>query len=73
MGIDYPAMTAEDKKWQAQNDVRTLAEAEVIKGDPDRMKAASDAAEDMAKEKQEEADAMRDVAKGMMHYPSTPA
>lgn len=41
----------EDKKWRAESDVRTLMEAEKIKADPKRLKAA----QDMAKEKMMEA------------------
>lgn len=55
-------MSAEDKKWQAENDARTLAEAEVIKNDSSRLKAAQNAAKGMAKEKQDEASAMSNVA-----------
>ncbi len=33
-------LSAEDKKWRAENDVRTLIEAEEIKADPERYKAA---------------------------------
>lgn len=31
---------AEEKKWKAEADLRTLIDAEKIKGDPDRLKAA---------------------------------
>ena len=33
-------MTAEDKKFQAESDVRTLVQIERIKGDPARLKMA---------------------------------
>ena len=64
----YPSeepKTAEEKKWRAESDARTLAEAEVIKGDEDRLKAASEAAEDMAKQAQEEAHGLATVAKSL--------
>ena len=57
-------MTAEDKKWQAEQDARTLAEAEVIKGDEGRLMAAKGAAKEMADEKKEEAQAMSKIAGG---------
>lgn len=34
------SMAAEEKEWRAQSDLQTLIEAEKIKLDPDRMKAA---------------------------------
>lgn len=60
-------MSVEDKKWQAQSDARTLAEAEVIKGDPERLKAAQEAAVKLAEESREEAEGMSMVAKGMQY------
>lgn len=33
-------MPAEDKEWRADSDLRTLIEAEKIKADPERLKAA---------------------------------
>jgi hypothetical protein len=44
-------------------DAGTLAEANVIEGDKARMKAAQQKAGSMAEDKQEEASAMKDVAK----------
>ncbi len=32
-------VAAEDKKWKAESDLRTMEEAEMIKADPERMKA----------------------------------
>ena len=58
-----PAMTKEDKKWQARNDADYLAEAEVIKNDPARLIAAKRAAIEIARERKENADAMKAVAK----------
>ena len=62
--------TKEEKKWQAESDARTIAEAEAIKGDPERIKAAQKAAKEMSEEKQREADALRSLSKGNMHYPT---
>lgn len=39
----------EDKSWQAESDLRTLIDAEKIKGDPARMKAAMAKASEMKK------------------------
>lgn len=57
------AMTKSDKKWQAESDARTLMEADVIKVDSTRLRAAANAAKLMKKEKQDEAKAMAKVAK----------
>lgn len=63
MNMPPPAMTKEDKKWQARNDADYLAEAEVIKNDPTRLIAAKRAAIEIARERKENADAMKAVAK----------
>jgi hypothetical protein len=57
-----------DKEWQAECDARTLAEAEVIKSDSERMNRAQGAAAKMAKEEEKEKDAMKKVAAGGMVY-----
>lgn len=61
---DTSNMTDEQREahWQAQSDARALAESEVIKNDPGRLKAATDMADKMAEEKIEEARAMTKVA-----------
>ena len=64
------SMTAEDKKWQAECDARTLADAEAIKKDEERLNAAKEAAKTMVDEKQAEAEAMAKVASGVFSYPS---
>ena len=58
----YP-VTAEDKRWRAESDARTLAEATVIQKDAQRMKAATEAAARMAEEQRKEAAAMTSVAR----------
>ena len=63
MNMAPPAMTKEDKKWQARNDADYLAEAEVIKNDAPRLIAAKRAAIEIARERKENADAMKAVAK----------
>lgn len=59
----HRAMSAEDKAFQAENDVSTLAESEVIKSDRPRMKAASKTAKSIAKEAKVKADAIAKVAR----------
>lgn len=56
------ALSADDKKWRAKDDARTLAEATVIGKDPERLDAAKVAATEMADEQAEQAKAMRGVA-----------
>ena len=58
-----PAITASDKKWEAEQDARTLMESQVISNDKRRMNAAIKAAKRMAKEKAAESKAMNGVAK----------
>ena len=40
-------MNAQDEKWQAEDDMRTLARAEEIKKDPARLKACREMAKHM--------------------------
>ena len=56
------SMTAQDKVWQAERDARSLAEAELIKGDVRRMRAAKVQAKKMAIEKAKEAAKLKKVA-----------
>ena len=46
------AISADDKKWRTENDLRSLIEAEEIRKDPARLKAAQALARDKAKEMQ---------------------
>ena len=50
-----------DKEWQAESDARTLAEAEQIKQDASRKKAAEKAAAKLAKEKEDDLAALKKV------------
>lgn len=62
-----PIVSARDrdmKKWQAQDDARTLAQAQEIAMDKARMSMATKAANQMAKEAQAHADKLNNVAKG---------
>ena len=38
--VHQPRMTAQDKIWKAESDLRTIREAEDIKGDKSRLNAA---------------------------------
>lgn len=59
----YPQpMTADDKRWRAESDANTLAEAQVIAGDPERMAAAKTAAKHIADERSEQLQGLRKVA-----------
>ncbi len=55
-------MSAQDKKWQAESDAHTLAEAETIKADKPRTNRAKTAARKMATEQQKRANAMNKIA-----------
>lgn len=44
----------QEKKWRAESDLRTLVDAEKIKSDPDRLKAAM-------KMKREQMDALKNI------------
>ncbi len=62
------AMTADDKKWEAENDARTVAEAAVITADPERLAAAKKVGKPMAKDKEEEAAALKDLVDGVYDH-----
>lgn len=53
-------MSAEDLRWRARDDARTLARAEEIKSDPERMKLARQSANEILKE---EADRLKGLSK----------
>ena len=57
------SLSADEKRWRAESDARTLAEANVITGDSTRLKAARAAAKRMAAEQMKYASAMQKVAK----------
>ena len=52
-----------EKKFQRECDAQTLAEAKTIMNDPKRLKGAASEAQKMAKEKEEQAKAMKQVAR----------
>ncbi len=57
------AMTKEEKEWQAENDAYTLINAETIKSDKSRYRAALDKVKKVVKEKEKEANAAKKVVK----------
>jgi phage/plasmid primase-like uncharacterized protein len=56
-------------KWKAESDARTLAESDVIRNDSTRHSKAQEAAVRLAKEAQEQADAMAKTAGNL--YPNS--
>lgn len=56
------SISADEKRWRAESDARTLAEAETIKQDETRLTEAQTAAKRMADEEAERLKAMRKVA-----------
>ena len=56
-------LSADEKRWRAEEDARTLAEARVIADDPGRLVGAKRAALRMAEEEKDRASAMNSVAK----------
>lgn len=60
---DEPKMSAEEKRWRAQADARCLADAEEIKKDDKRLKAAQEAAEEMEEATRAQAENLSAVAK----------
>ena len=58
-----PKQTAQDKKWQAESDARTLAEAEEIKRSAGRQQAAKRQAKQMAKDVAKQVQNLKKVAR----------
>jgi len=55
-------MSADDKRWRAEEDARILADAKRIESEPGRLEAATTAAKRMADEEAERTKALRQVA-----------
>jgi hypothetical protein len=55
------ALSAQERKWQAESDANTLAEAKVIQGDKKRLAQAAKAGKQIAKELTKRATAMNSV------------
>lgn len=62
MTKEEKARAAEDRKWRARSDARTLADAERIKNDVSRLKMATKEARKIADEQIKEAQAIAKVA-----------
>jgi hypothetical protein len=56
-------MTAEELRWQARDDARTLAAAEAIKNDPERLIRAHQSAKELLDERAKELEGLSKVAK----------
>lgn len=59
-------LTADEKRWRAESDARTLAEAQKILQDNARHKAAKNAAMNMAKDLEKSATNMKLAAGGKL-------
>lgn len=70
--MSYPVVSAEDLKWRARSDARTLAEAEEIKADRQRMALAQKEARNMVEEKQSELRGISKVAGSKSPVPASP-
>jgi len=57
----YP-LSPEEKKWRRQSDARTLAEAEVIKADKQRLAEAKEGARELLHERQKDLSGLAKVA-----------
>jgi len=55
-------LSPQEKRWQAEDDARSLARAEEVKNDKSRLGAAQRKAVEQAEERQEQADALKKVA-----------
>lgn len=66
--LAYPKMTEEEKDWRAEDDARTLSNAEAIKADPERMEKAAKAAKRMIEEEKARTEGLEKVAKGQLSY-----
>lgn len=65
-------MAIDENDWQAEDDARTIARAEAIKGDPERLKKAQDAAAKIAERERLEQEAMQKLAGAKMDYNKSP-
>lgn len=56
-------LTAEQKRWRAEDDAYILAQARVVESDVERFNAATKVAQERANALKKEAQAMENVAK----------
>jgi hypothetical protein len=61
MPTEQSKLTAREKRWQSEDDARTLANSEVVRNDPTRLIRAKNAARRIAKHEKEQAEAMTHV------------
>ena len=66
--LAYPKMTEQEKDWRAEDDARTLSNAEAIKADTERMERAAKAAKRMLEEEEARTKGLQMVAKGQLKY-----
>lgn len=64
-------MMQTEQDWEAECDARTLADAETIKADKVRLGKAKSAAERLAKEAQEKAEALKKISDPKTWFPNT--
>ena len=57
--------TEQERDWKAECDARTLAQAELINKDPERLKKAQDAAGKMVKDAKEQAEEQEEMTKAL--------
>lgn len=62
------AMSPEEKKWRRQSDARTLAEAEVIKADKERLAEAKEGARELLSERQKDLNGLAKVAQSSRQH-----
>lgn len=60
--IDKPARTKEQKRWDAESDANTLAEADAIRRNPAKLRAAVKVAKVLADEQTKRVQALRKVS-----------
>ena len=58
-----PSIPVEEKKWRAESDAHTLAQAAEIQNDPTRLKAAAIVAKDMVEEQSARLNGLKKVAR----------
>jgi hypothetical protein len=56
-------ISPDEKRWRAEDDARTLAQAEQIKADRERLQSAKDAAARLLAEEEERIRGMRKIAR----------
>lgn len=57
--MDNSAESKQEESWKAESDARTLALAEVINGDPERLKKAQAAASGLVEDEEEREEEQR--------------